>query len=423
MNNKIKWACIQPLTGGIYLGTEEAIGHKAEFILSFAGLNDAEIKEYKLNSCGNELYLQRYLEKVERVVPRYDIEEGMFDPSLLENLNPTITIDGNECPPDYSDLDLVVAVPVCSGLSMATRASQDTKDIRNCNMKFITEYTLKVIKPKIYVFENAPTLMGTRGKGLVEDFKTLAENTGYSVLFYKTDTNLHHNCQKRVRTFIIFVRHKGEEIENPPVFDYENNKISIKDYFAKIDNTLNGESLPTSPHNWIVLDYIKTLFGNEWREHVQGSLMNWCIKNDKLENLKAFAKLKYEKNSEKLIKYIEHIQYKLSLGKNYFQDDIFLPTEYFPAVQFRSMFNMLHPIEDRICTVRENLALMGHPDDFEWLTGANKGSLPKIGQNVPVKTAKFIVEQCVKVLKNWDKEREHAKNASFQDNINQKEVW
>ena len=65
------------------------------------------------------------------------------------------------------------------------------------------------------------------------------------------------------------------------------------------------------------------------------------------------------------------------------------------------MYNMLHPTEDRICSIRENLALMGHPDDFEWLTGDDRTHLPKIGQNVPVKTAKFIVEQCIKSLEKW----------------------
>ena len=43
MNNKIKWAAIQPLTGGMYLGAEEAIGYPAEWILSYKGLNDIKI--------------------------------------------------------------------------------------------------------------------------------------------------------------------------------------------------------------------------------------------------------------------------------------------------------------------------------------------------------------------------------------------
>ena len=41
-HNNIRWAAIQPLTGGMYLGAEEAIGHPAEFILSYKGLDVAK---------------------------------------------------------------------------------------------------------------------------------------------------------------------------------------------------------------------------------------------------------------------------------------------------------------------------------------------------------------------------------------------
>ena len=34
VGNKIKWGIIQPLTGGMYIGARNAIGHAADFILS-----------------------------------------------------------------------------------------------------------------------------------------------------------------------------------------------------------------------------------------------------------------------------------------------------------------------------------------------------------------------------------------------------
>lgn len=48
MNNKIKQAAIQPLTGGFYIGARNAIGNDAEFILSYKGNND-----YKCDDNGN----------------------------------------------------------------------------------------------------------------------------------------------------------------------------------------------------------------------------------------------------------------------------------------------------------------------------------------------------------------------------------
>lgn len=66
-NTQIRWAAVQPLTGGMYLGTQNATGTPAQFILSYEGLN-----AIKKNRAGeeiaavNEALLQRYLEKTQR---------------------------------------------------------------------------------------------------------------------------------------------------------------------------------------------------------------------------------------------------------------------------------------------------------------------------------------------------------------------
>ena len=69
-HNNIRWAAIQPLTGGMYLGAEEAIGHPAEFILSYKGLDVAKEKDGKLTSVANEYNLLEYLKKHNRC-PKY----------------------------------------------------------------------------------------------------------------------------------------------------------------------------------------------------------------------------------------------------------------------------------------------------------------------------------------------------------------
>ena len=61
---------------------------------------------------------------------------------------------------------------------------------------------------------------------------------------------------------------------------------------------------------------------------------------------------------------------------------------------------------------------MGMPYDFEWFGDA--GNIPKIGQNVPANTAKFIINNCLDILMNWDQERKTEGNTIFQNNINQK---
>ena len=63
MSNKIKWCAIQPLTGGMYLGTEKAVGCKAEFILSYPGVGDPKIDKESgdVLGGGNEYHLMTLL--------------------------------------------------------------------------------------------------------------------------------------------------------------------------------------------------------------------------------------------------------------------------------------------------------------------------------------------------------------------------
>jgi site-specific DNA-cytosine methylase len=395
-NEKIRWASIQPLTGGMYLGAEEAIGHPAEFILSYKGLSDVKYDKSGENivDAGNEYNLLEYLKKHNRCPKYYQLHKGMFDMDL-ENMNPEIYLNDELETPSYDNLDLVVAVPVCSGLSMVTTATDDTKNARNCNMLWISKYTLSVIKPKIYIFENAPTFMGVRGTELRAQFEEMAMELGYSILYYKTDSNLHHNCQLRPRTFVIFFKHTKEEAQRPFMFEWEDTRMTIEEFFAQIDNDnlTQNEPVQSSPHNYIVIDFIKRKYGEQWKEIVTGSLMQHCIDKKYLDELIDFIKNVYvgftDEIKAKALKYIEHIKYKKSLGLNYFGDDVCLCKNRFPSIQFKSIPNMLHPSGERICSCREYLSLMGMPTDFTLYGG--RSCLNKIGQKVPLKTAKFIV--------------------------------
>ena len=65
MERKLKWGCIQPLTGGMYLGAERAIGHPAEWIISYPGLTDLIVdkKTGEIIDAGHERNLVDYLKK------------------------------------------------------------------------------------------------------------------------------------------------------------------------------------------------------------------------------------------------------------------------------------------------------------------------------------------------------------------------
>lgn len=422
---KIKWGCIQPLTGGMYIGALQAIGNDAEWILSYDGLDYANTdKENNYTTVGNEYNLLKWLEKENKIIPYYKIKNRkMFDLNIYEN-NPDIYLDNKLENPDYNDLDLVVAVPVCSGLSMVTKGNTETKNSRNCNMLWLTYYTLNIIKPKVYCFENAPTLVGDRGDEVRKSLQDIAEKSGYSVLYYKTDTVLHDNCQRRPRTFVIFFKWQNNKQQTPPIFEYYNHPILVKEFFDKISSNASQQiPVVSQPHNYILIDYLKEKLGDNWNTQFNGNIMNYVINNNLFDEFKAYIQnSKYSDNDkQKTLKYVNTILSKKKEGKNYYSEDACLFNKYFPSVQFRSIPNMLHYSGERFCTIREYLSLMGLPENFE-LYG-NESSLPKIGQNVPVGTAKFIVQQILNCLNNWNYiNRVEGTNYIIQDNIKQTEL-
>ena len=414
----IKWAAIQPLTGGMYLGAEEAFGYPAEWILTYDGLDEIKRnKEGNITSVSNEAYLLNYLKKVNREVPYYKMNRAMFDCNV-DDMNPEITLNGEPAKPDY-DVDVVVAVPVCSGLSMVTSAKDDTRNERNCNMLYLAKLALTTIRPKVYVFENAPTLMGFRGDELRSQFEQIANENDYVVVYYKTDTWKHYNCQKRPRTFVMFVK-KIDGESKVPTLDFVDHKMTIEEFFANIPEGLsNQEECEASPHNYMVIDFFKYKYGKDWIDNVNGCLMKNIVQRGLIDELLNFMD-SYDKmpieTKEKVRHYIEHIRKKTSMGLNWYGSDCCYYKEHFPAIQFRSITTTIHPSGERMCNVREYLELMGMPHDFDWF--GDKGNLPKIGQNVPVKTAKFVTEQAIKIVNNWNNESRQDGSAIFFDNTN-----
>lgn len=427
MTKKIKWAALQPLTGGMYLGAEEAIGNPAEFILSYEGLNDPIYNKEKTNIIdgGNEYHLTSYLKKNHKCPPYFKFKDlKMFDPNYT--MNPEI-VDENNNTADltemYKDLDIVVAVPVCSGLSSATTAGEDTRNARNCNMKFLAEYTLSVIKPKIYIFENAPALFTASGSHVRQYLTEVAKKNNYGVAFLKTDTQQHYNCQRRVRTFVMFIKDADKGTFE---FTYENQHINVDEYFKMMNpNASQNINLEGFEFAHIIFDFVKQELGDTWRDNLSSKnlYLHILFNKDRVAKFKEFIETYdcADKIKKSLIHSTDHALYKLSIGKGfYFNSPVLHDNTHVGAMMFKTIPYTIHPFEDRYITCREALNLMGYPDDFE-MQGEYNNFFTRIGQNVPVKTAKYIVNQAVNFINKWEEAREHG-SVLYVDNIKNK-AW
>ena len=275
MQKKIKWGFIEPLTGGMALGAEKAIGSAPDWVLSFPGFcSHTENQDGTVKSAMNEYHYLTYMKKHNKLPPYLTInrqpfadftkEDDPWHPELIKNeFSTTDTID-------LSNTDLVCALPVCSGLSNATTTKNDeTRELRNCNMQWITKFVLEHIKPKVYIFENAPALFaGDKGKPIREFIDKTAEAAGYSVTYFKTDTCLHHNAQRRPRTFVICWKWTGTEKEMPPIINFERDEISVKDFLEEMPVYEQNDEMPLSWPNQNILDYFKQAHPTDY--HIYG---------------------------------------------------------------------------------------------------------------------------------------------------------
>lgn len=416
MNGNIKWAALQPLTGGFYFSAEEAVGHPAEFIISYPGFDAPKLnKKGDIVDCGNEYHLIKYLKDHDRMVPYYQFDRKCFQ--VDDEIDSKLLQEGKEAQhPDYSNLDLVIAVPVCSGLSSATfGASTDTLKARNSNMLFLARFALNTIKPKVYVFENAPRLVSTAGEGVRAELERIAQKAGYSVIFYRTDTILHDNCQIRPRTFVYFFRNDVAD-KGVPVIGFENARVSIEDFMSRIPKDATQQFTMELPDTCVpMLDYAKHLYGDAWRSKMTTTALVCDFqKNHQLDDWVKWVNEsdKYtDKVKNNVTKYVAHIHKKEAMNLGYYVvSPVIMKKDHIPSAMFKTIPFVMHHKEDRLYTLREWMSVMGMPYDFE-LQGDHNKTFRQIGQNVPARTGKFIVGEALKVINNWntfDRKDEHV---------------
>lgn len=404
-NNRIKWGCIQPLTGGMYIGAENAIGQAADWVLSYPGLADVKYKEDgTLKDVGNEYNLLKWCEKRNELPPYQLFDRKPFDAVDIENVKLINDNEWSTSSVDFSDTDLIVSVPVCSGLSQATIAKDETKLARNNNMIFNAEYALGKIQPKVYIFENAPTLFSALGLDVRNIINDIGKKYGYSIVYYKTNTKFHDNCQNRPRTFVIMIKKRTEK-DGCPEMMYEHISPTIEEYFSRIPkDATQQENIEMSPLNKLIMKYVFHKYGKDFRNAKTGWSLNPIIEDGE----KFYDWLDTVDDDEELVKKlkssVEHIHYKLSLNKNYYAiapSWFTANSETAPVCMFKTILNTIHYKEDRLLNIREWLHLMGHPSDFEFY-GDYKSNYAKLGQNVPARTARFIVSEGLRIIKNWE---------------------
>ena len=387
----MKWISHIPLIGGFTIAGIEELECLPEAITSYAPFYE------------NDSLLLRYTQDILKTnIPYYQLD-----------------VIGDKI---FDNIDIVVGVPPCAGLSQASAYSVEQRLLCTTNDWMINSvhYVLKNIEPKVYVFENAPGLFNKMGEHVRNKINALAITYNYSVVYYKTSSIKHGLPQDRTRTYCFLV--KGDKA---PILDKYNTKlIPINEYLqlipksASLQDTYYANKEDQDITQYEIYKYLKSLFGDEWREKIRGDKDLTCSysflrKENLFRDFREYI-LQLPNFDNRILKDVEHIIYKLSLGKNFRKNRRILTSfkEYTNTVIAERFANFTHPTIDRAFNIREFLHMMGMPHDFELY---NKKEFAKIAQNCPVTTNKDILKECKAIINN---EREYSdERILFIDNL------
>lgn len=380
-NKPIRWIGIQSLIGGMFVGAEKAFGVPPLCTIDFDGIN-----------LGNSSAYMHYMNEVRKV----GLRELILDGDLLSKAKTFKTQEDTDFFNSINhDIDVVSAVPICSGLSMANAnnsceagtKARGSEAIQNNNMIGITEFALEIIKPKCYIFENAPNFYTSAGKGIRDKLTEIGKKNGYAVTYVKTNSYKHNNPQARSRTFGIFWQGgkcpKLSKVNDPhkPIVDYlegmKSKPYGTEEYTMFKNFNENG-----------FIKYMKSL-GSDWRDKMvaekTNTILTYLEKNNWPKEVEPFL-------NEKELHLYNHAKSKKIAGANYMDNSpIYEGPEKICTVFGRTNKRFIHPTEDRGYTIRELLKFMGMPDDFEWPDAIHKTDW--IGQNVPALTSKAWHDQ------------------------------
>lgn len=299
------------------------------------------------------------------VLNRPDIP--IISPSVWENeeylkelVNEDFDFSFNNCP--------------CSGLSLANR--QASVDAEVNQQFFRVSGWLKFVRPKVFVVENAPTLISFGTPILQQFIEDLDDHYKFSII--RDEAGNHNVAMRRARTMIVGWRKDYFDNKIPQVLMKRQPKYTLKDAFNGINhNTPNALDFPEIRKDEFLIPGAV--------EHNLTVDMEASTYFDKYKD-KLLAISETKQNA--IIRLGERLKVKAIWDKSpapTFWDDT--------AGSMTSYTRHIHPDGERYFSIREYAALMGYPNDFIFYDGGKTPVVQCIAQGVPVNFVKWIAEE------------------------------
>ena len=259
------------------------------------------------------------------------------------------------------------------------------------------DYVLSKVQPKVFWGENAPGLYGNMGKPVVEKLRAVGDKYGYTMTLYKTKSTLHGLGQVRNRSFYFFW--KDDSVPYMPYFSKEKEPIEecIRNAFVSEDDPMNEVVNKNKPsedpwYKYVLEELEGGITHQEFYKKLEKSTnpINWVEDTQGVEGFKVASEWFAEKGMEKPSASAMRMYNKLKGGGNIMRRCVELGKGHTSAFVGHFAKQLAHPDEDRYITIREALAIMKMPSDFELVGGIK--NLNMICQNVPVTTAQDMAQ-------------------------------
>lgn len=254
-------------------------------------------------------------------------------------------------------VDVVIATPPCQGMSVANHKKKDTEIERNSLIKESVDL-IKNINPRFFVFENVAAFWKTgcldKTGCVVTIGEMITEELGGAYLIHNEVLNFKNygSNSSRTRTLVIGVDKKFSDdisaIELMPDYTVEKTLFEVIGHMK----SLNWGEYDSEDFFHSFRTYPKHML--PWIENLEEGQSAFNNKSDELKPHRTVNGKLVINKSKNADKYTRQIYNKVA------------PCIHTRNDQMASQ-NTVHPVDNRVFSIRELMRMMTIPDSFKWL--------------------------------------------------------
>lgn len=276
-------------------------------------------------------------------------EDALAIRADLSEVDPEPFFEAHPIDPDA--IDVVIGGPPCKGFSIA--GHRDPDDERNYLVGNFIDF-VEFVRPEAFVMENVPGIKSMEGGDTLRSILAGFERAGYEKPAYETLNAADYGVPQNRRRVIFQGRRDG--------------------------------SIPAYPDRTHGPAKQATLTGKQLQPYVT---VEEAIVEREVEGLPNHEKTNH---SAEMVERISEVEPGESLYESYGDSWRRLPRDE-PSITIKENHNapFIHPVEDRVGTVRECAILQSFPDDYVF-QGPKSTQLKVVGNAVPPGLSRAIAE-------------------------------